>query len=47
MSSKLMQAIAQTGAISSGRQVTYQNDGTYAIYAAAKKKYVGISIASS
>jgi hypothetical protein len=42
-----MQAIAQTGAISSGRQVTYQNDGTYAIYAAAKKKYVGISIASS
>jgi hypothetical protein len=33
-----MQAITRMGAISSGRRVTDQTSGTYAIYAAKKKK---------
>jgi hypothetical protein len=37
-SPKLMQAITRMGAISSGRRVTDQTSGTYAIYAAMKKK---------
>jgi hypothetical protein len=33
-----MQAITRMGVISSGRRVTDQTSGTYAIYAAMKKK---------